>query len=170
LGLSGDSFTFSPVERSEHMKHGVPTDLFGGRRIRVLLNERVQEKLKASRQDIMQFHRLWRDVEKSLFSPRQNLRPAMEGITPDVGDRVQIVILGPVPGHRYDLRCRIEDDTFVGEGIITPKQMVSYPIIPTADSFTDPETGRLCLYEAEVMSRDEATGQFQFNMRELIHN
>ncbi len=170
MGLSGDSFTFSPVERSEHMKHGVPTDLFGGRRIRVLLNERVQEKLKASRQDIMQFHRLWRDVEKSLFSPRQNLRPAMEGITPDVGDRVQIVILGPVPGHRYDLRCRIEDDTFVGEGIITPKQMVSYPIIPTADSFTDPETGRLCLYEAEVMSRDEATGQFQFNMRELIHN
>lgn len=119
MGLSGDSFTFSPVERSEHMKHGVPTDLFGGRRIRVLLNERVQEKLKASRQDIMQFHRLWRDVEKSLFSPRQNLRPAMEGITPDVGDRVQIVILGPVPGHRYDLRCRIEDDTFVGEGILS---------------------------------------------------
>lgn len=170
MSLSGDSFTFSPVERGEHMKYGIPTDLFGTRRIRVLLNERVPEKLKASRQDITQFHRLWRDVEKSLFSPNQNMRPSMEGITPDVGDKVQIVILGPVPGHRYDLRCRIEDDTFVGEGIITPKQMVSYPIIPTADSFTDPKTGRLCLYEAEVMGRDEATGQLMFNMRELIHN
>lgn len=169
MSLSGDSFTFSPVERGPSMKHGVPSDLFGDRRIRVLLNERVPEKLKASRQDIMQFHRLWRDVEKSLFSPRQNMRPAMEGITPDVGDKVNIVILGPIPGHRYDLKCRIEDDTYVGEGIITPKQMVSYPIIPTADSFTDPETGRLCLYEAEVLERDEQTGQMLFNMRGLIH-
>ncbi len=169
MSLSGDSFTFSPVERGESMKYGVPQDLFGGRRIRILLNDRVQEKLKASRNDITQFHRLWREVEKSLFSPRQNTRPAIEGITPDVGDRVPIVILGPVPGHRYDLNARIVGGSFIGEGIITPKQIVSYPIIPTSDSFTDPETGHLCIYEAEVMERDETTGRMVFNMRDLIH-
>ncbi|MCM1522596.1 MAG: ATP-binding protein [Muribaculaceae bacterium] len=170
MSLSGESFTFSPVERGSSMKHGVPTNLFGDRRIRVLLNDRVQEKLKASRQDIMQFHRLWREVEESLFSPRQNTRPAMEGITPDIGDRVKVVILGAVPGHRYDLKVRIVDETYMGEGIITPKQIVSYPIIPTSDSFTDPETGCLCIYEAEVAERDVATGQILFNMRDLIHN
>ncbi|MCM1164263.1 MAG: ATP-binding protein [Muribaculaceae bacterium] len=169
MSLSGDSFTFTPVERGQSMKLGVPSDLFGERRIRVLLNERMQEKLKASRQDIMQFHHLWREVEKSLFSPRQNTRQTIEGITPDVGDRVKIVILGSIPGHRYDFKVRIEDEAYTGEGIITPKQIVSYPIIPTADSFSDPETGRLCIYEAEVMERDETTGELTFNMRDLIH-
>lgn len=169
MTISGEKFTFTPLECGQGMKHGVPADVFGGRRIHVMLNERMQEKLKASRNDIMQFHRLWRDVEKSLFAPAQNIRPQLEGITPDVGDKVKIAILGPIPGMRYDLKAKIVDDTFTGEGYITPKQMVSYPIIPTADSFSDPATGRLCVYEAVVEERDEKTGRMLFNMRGLIH-
>lgn len=169
MSISGDSFTFTPMERGEKLRYGVPKDLFGERAIRILLNDRPQEKLKASRQDIMQFHRLWREVEKGLFSDRLSQRPVMEGITPDNGDVVNIVITGLMQGQRYDWQAVIEDDTFAGDGVISSREIVAYPIFPTADSFTDPKTGCLRIFEAEVEGRDAATGKMRFNMRNLIH-
>lgn len=169
MTLNGDTFTFSPLEHGGQMKYGVPADLFAPRRIRVLLNDRPQEKLKASRQDIMQFKRLWREVEQSLLARQQTIRPTVENLTPDVGDRVKIAILNPVPGARFDWKARIVDDTYSGEGIISPKQIVSYPIIPTSDTFINEENGEPYVYEAVVESRDE-NGHMLFNMRDLVHD
>lgn len=168
--LQGDSFTFAPTMRGEMMKNCIPADIFAGNKLRMLLNERLSERPDLRKASMQTFRRYWRDVEKSLLSPHQNLgQNSSRGITPDIGDEVNIRILGSLPRRRYDFQAVIEDDTFVGEGIITPKQIVSYPIIPVAGSFTDRESGRQCIYKAVVEDRDE-NGKFIFNMRRLIHD
>lgn len=169
MAINGRSFTFSPVIMGDRMSNALPGNLFGLRDIRILLNDRVEEKIKPSRNDILQFKRLWKEIERSLFAPYQNIPKKSEGIRPDVGDTVTIRIVGKVPGRRYEYRAIITDDSYVGEGIITPKQMVSYPIEPSEDMFRDKETGDYCLYRATVESRLE-DGKFLFNMREDIHH
>lgn len=170
MTLKGDAFTFTPLERAERLKYGVPSDLFAPRQIRVLLNDRPQEKLRKSRSDIGEFKRLWKEVEHNLLSGQAPVaRPVLEGLTPDVGDKVQIVVLAPVPGARYDWSARIVGKEFKGEGIISPKQIIPYPIIPSIDSFRSPETGEPYVFDAIVEKRDDS-GKMLFNMRGLIHD
>ncbi len=168
MTMNDGDLNFSPQQMGENMKNGLPSDLFGSRKIRILLNEKLEEKIKASRNDIMQFRRLWKDIERSLFAKNQNFRSRPEGIRPDVNDRVLIRITEKIPDRWYDYRAIIEDPAYVGEGVITPKQIVSYPIKPVANTFRNPETGDYCLYEATVEHRDE-NGTLYFNMREDIH-
>lgn len=172
LRISGDTLTFSPLERGPFMKYGIPKDLFSVHRINVLLNDRMQEKLKESRQDISQFRRLWIDVEHSLFGTRQNIRQIPKGIMPDVGDTVRVIITATLPGSDNVFKARIIDDGIDGEGTISLNQIVSYNIYTplTADCFRNSETGQLCIFNAEVESIDDTTGQIQFKMRSLIHN
>ncbi len=167
MTLNDGSLFFTPLQMGEHMRNCLPSDLFGTRKIRILLNERLEEKIKASRNDIMQFRRLWREIERSLFAKNQILRARPEGIAPDVNDKMLIRITEKVPDRWYDYRVVIEDPTYAGEGVITPKQIVSYPIKPLADTFKN-ENGDYCLYEATVERRDE-NGVLYFNMRDDIH-
>ncbi|MDE6466580.1 MAG: hypothetical protein K2L44_07735, partial [Duncaniella sp.] len=149
------------------MKNGLPSNLFGHRKIRMLLNERMEEKIKSSHSDIMQFRLLWREIERSLFAKNQIFRMRPEGISPDVNDKVMIRITEKIPDRWYDYRAVIEDSTYSGEGVITPKQIVSYPIKPLSNTFKN-DNGDYCLYEATVEHRDE-DGTLYFNMREDIH-
>lgn len=169
MTLSDGNLTFTPLQMGDSMKNAIPSDLFEGRKIRMLLNERIDEKIKASRNDIMQFRRLWLDIERSLFSKVQNLRGRSDRMSPDINDKVLIRITEKMPGRRYDYRARIEDDSYIGEGIITPRQIVSYPIIPSMDTFVNRETGESCLYLATVEGRDD-DGALRFNMRDDIHS
>ncbi|MCI9172441.1 helix-turn-helix domain-containing protein [uncultured Duncaniella sp.] len=169
MTLTGDTFVFTPIQRSDNMKYGIPTDLFSPARIRILLNDRMQEKLNATRNNITQFHRLWREVEHSLFAPVQHLTPSIsEKFKPDSGDVVKVCITGKVPTAKYDYRVVIQDDNFKGEGTMTPLDMVSYPIIPHADVFIDPETGYNYLFQATV-DRMNDDGTYHFVMRNNIH-
>lgn len=169
MTLNSGNLTFTPLQIGERLKNGLPSDMFEDRKIRILLNDRINERLAGSRIDIIQLRRLWREIERSLLAKNQNLLPRTEGITPDVGDKVMIRIVEKIPDRWYDYRAVIEDPIYIGEGIITPRQIVSYPIKPLSDSFRNPSTGDYCLYEATVDSRDE-DGQLYFNMREDIHS
>lgn len=167
--LSGEHFTFAPTERGEALRNCIPAKMFPDNKLRLMLNGRVSERLDSSRANISQTRRYWREVEESLLSLHQNTSGhVLQGIRPDIGDEVNIRILGPHPACRYDFRVEIVDDTFVGEGIINVKQIVSYPIIPVAGTFTDREVGLDCIYRARVESRKE-DGTYTFNMRPLIH-
>lgn len=169
MTLSGDTFLFSPLQRGDNMKYGVPADLFSPGKIRVLLNDRVQERLNASRNNISQFHRLWREVEQSLFAPIQHTAPEVsERLKPDVGDVVKIRIAGKAAEGKYDYNVVIEDDAYSGNGTMTPLDMVSYPIVPYADVFIDSATGKSQLYEATIDRMNE-DGSYHFVMRANIH-
>ncbi len=169
MTINGSSLTFTPVMMGQTMRNAIPTTLFGRREIKVLLNERLDEKPGASCSDIMQYRRMWRDVERSLFAVNQKMAVKTQGLTPDVGDIVTIRIIGRIQGRKYDYRAVIEDPVYAGEGIITPKGIVSYPIQPLSDTFVNRDTGDECLYKATVESRDE-NGNFVFNMRQDIHD
>lgn len=167
MTLNGGELNFTPLQMGENMKNGLPSNLFGHRKIRMLLNERMEEKIKSSHSDIMQFRLLWREIERSLFAKNQIFRMRPEGISPDVNDKVMIRITEKIPDRWYDYRAVIEDSTYSGEGVITPKQIVSYPIKPLSNTFKN-DNGDYCLYEATVEHRDE-DGTLYFNMREDIH-
>ncbi|MDE5750332.1 MAG: hypothetical protein K2H87_06155, partial [Duncaniella sp.] len=168
MSVSGDSFTFTPVVLGGHLRAGIPSGLFGKRSIRILLNERMQQKVNVKRPTIDQLRNMWKEVEKSLFDTGRNTRSVGSGITPDVGDIVDIVIESKVPGRLYDYRARIVTEGMTGEGIITPHDIVAYPIQPSLDTFTQKGTGYPCIYRARIEKRYD-NGDFHFAMRTLIH-
>lgn len=78
---------------------------------------------------------MWKEFEDSLFDTGLNTRTVSSGITPDVGDIVDIVIESKVPGRLYEYRARIVSEGMTGEGIITPHDIVAYPINPGIEAF-----------------------------------
>lgn len=169
LMLEGDRFTFMPQQRSGKLKQALPGDIFSSGRISVLLNDRIQERLSPSRDSIARHRRLWHEIEQSLFAPVQTLSaPGGEKLRPDVGDTVNICITGKTPGAKYDYNVEIVDDGYSGHGTITPLDLVSYPIIPSPETFRDPATGAFYVYEATV-DRMNDDGSYHFLLRANIH-
>lgn len=170
MSVKGDSFTFTPLVLGGPLRAGIPSGLFGKRSIRFLLNERTRQKVNARRPTIDQLRTMWKEVEESLFGSGLDTRSASSGITPDVGDIVDIVVESKVPGRLYEYRARIVSEGISGEGIITPHDIVAYPINPGIEAFREPGTGYPCIYRARVEERNDATGELRFSMRSLIHN
>lgn len=170
MTVEGDQFTFMPQQHGTKLKQALPPDLFAPAKIRVLLNDRIQERLNAQSGTIVQHRSLWREVEQSLFAPVQHTHSTGgEKLRPDVGDVVRVRITGKVPGGQYDYSVEIEDDAYAGRGSITPLDIVSYPVLPYPDMFIDRETGQPQLYEATVESMRE-DGSYHFVMRDNIHS
>ncbi|MDE6556529.1 MAG: ATP-binding protein, partial [Duncaniella sp.] len=167
MALEGDQFSFTPIVTGSAMYNAIAPDLFSPHRFNILLNERMTQRINASRNNIRQFHALWSEIETSLFAKTQKLNPMRLGHTPEVGDDVIIRVEGKVPGRTYDYQVVIEDPTYVGKGIITPHQIISYSIAPSADVFKDSETGIPMLFRAEVEQRLD-DGTFLFTMRNKI--
>ena len=167
MALEGDTFTFTPVVTGSSMHNAVAPDVFEPHRINILLNERPNQRLNASRNNIRQFHALWSEIEASLFAKSQKLNPMRLGHSPEVGDEVTIRVERKVAGRTFEYHAVIEHPTYVGHGIITPRQIISYGISPSIDVFKDSETGVPMLFKAVVEERYD-DGTFLFSMREQL--
>lgn len=167
--LDGQRMSLMPLQRGENLQAVADRTLFDNLSIRVLLNERLAERAAPGTRQITQYHRMWNEIEKSLFSIKQNLRPAVTRLrqAPELGDEVTVRVLHNAPGDKHTFVCRIEDDNYAGEALLSPKQIVPYNVIASPEDFRDPDSGEPYLLRGIAASR-EPGGQLRLNMRPLV--
>ncbi len=170
LHVSSDKIDLMPSVQGDNMCNMLPGDIFVSTPLNIYLNGRLTEKPSASKPTLHQYRRMWYDIENDLFDSVSTavVKPRDHRISPDIGDEVYIRITGQSLGNPYEFNCRIEDQSYIGIGTINPcKQIVSYAVKATMDSFRDPETGKPYLLRANVEGVDEK-GYYTFSMREGI--
>lgn len=170
LTISSNSFSLKSKASSIDTHNIVPAGLsfLPAIQTNIYLNRNIG--LPKSSSDINDYQHLWSEIYQNLFfstpetpAPRNKNRRL-----PQAGDEVMIRITGQNATSHNIFNCSIEDNEYWGNGTINPsKQIVSYNVRVSPDSFIDKASGKPYLFRAKV-ERIEPNGNIIFSMRQGI--
>lgn len=122
----------------------------------VALNGKFDARTAFEGNDLSALHVMWRDLEKSLLDPDQEVAAAATDVripvrkqAPAVDDEVRFRVEGVEEGDIYTFRCVIEDPVYEGKGIINTRDIVLFPVKAYPDTFWT-ETGQM-LFRGRVI-------------------
>ena len=159
----GDTIRLSPAHKALTCKDQLPDHLLPWHNIEVMSNYGVSHMQVQDKESLRPDEQLWLNLERHLFAPDEVLRNVsatsaahrMNKRVPDVDDIVTIRI-----DHETDqlgvFHCVIEDDHFMGEGLIDSE---NYNIVPyrshaTLNCFRN-DKGQQLLLQARVKEVDD---------------
>ena len=159
----GDTIRLSPAHKALTCKDQLPDHLLPWHNIEVMSNYGVSHMQVQDKESLRPDEQLWLNLERHLFAPDEVMRNVsatsaahrMNKRVPDVDDIVTIRI-----DHETDqlgvFHCVIEDDHFMGEGLIDSE---NYNIVPyrshaTLNCFRN-DKGQQLLLQARVKEVDD---------------
>lgn len=169
LSVSDGKMQLTPAVEGSDLRAAIELPLFRDSVFSVMLNRRFDSRTSLESGNLTKQHMMWRDMERSLFDPDQNLRPTempqvklSSKISPVVGDRVTFRVIDRDENDQFTFRCKIEDEDFSGgDGIINTRDIVAYPVSPYTDTFWTDE-GQMLLRGRVIEAF--ADGTFRFSL------
>lgn len=164
LRIMNNTVQLLPSRELKKTKKALPEWLLPWHQLQVLLEKNMAGDIGRDTRDLTRYRKMWKEVEYSLFHnpdpvPQQRRQ---HKVLPEKGEMVTIRVLEPDPKRPDYFRCRIEDDTFYGEGWLCLRNVVRYELHVGMDAFCS-DMGKPYLLRAEVQGvngRDECA----FNM------
>lgn len=158
LSLSREGLLLAPTQSDEPVRNVLPEGLMDWHGLQLMLEEPSRYRI-APGASLSEWSTWWSDVERTLFSPHQEMlvapTPVVRKILPDVGTTVKVRVLRQHPYERTRFCCAIEHERYRGEGWIDTyvkgqdTGMFFYNPYFTLDSFNF--EGRPLLFEVKVM-------------------
>ncbi|MCM1337334.1 MAG: ATP-binding protein [Candidatus Amulumruptor caecigallinarius] len=158
LSIDGTTMRLRPtVKSATKWVTALPADLLPDFDISVDLNERLSEKPGGVGRSIPKAHRLWTDLEASLFTTvapvktvkrRKPLPPVGQTVTVRITD-MQWVMNGEKKEQIYG--CQVVSPDYTGAGFIRRENLVTYPAKIDASLFRN-EEGVQRLLDAQVLN------------------
>ncbi len=168
LCVRDGSLLLMPSGVKRNMHSCLPEWMLPWHRLQVLLPDAVNCSIAHDTKDLAAYLKLWKEVEYALFCDAEQEVAGLKKrkVKPDVGDEVTIRVLKSHAGMPDCFLCRIEDDAFQGEGMLSIKDIVHYNPVADISAFCS-DTGKPYLLQAEVMGVDEQN-VFKFGMSRLL--
>lgn len=157
-----------PLYEVRHLYPCLPKWLIPWHQLQVLLTDSLSERVEPDTKDVLVYHKMWKEVERALFHRTDVPLSKRNGrkMRPNVGDKVIIRILRQNPLQPDHFFCRIEDETFQGEGCISLRNIVRYGHNSDINAFRS-DTGKPLLLQAEIHSVSKED-TFHFSMLSQI--
>ena len=164
LSVTPDGISLQPAGANKNLFPVFPKDMQLWKNIQVMLPYRSDYDF--GEKDQRDFHQLqiaWHDIEAELFNKKIILSDqATRKARYDIGDKVNISIIGQDAKRNYIYYCQVEDGSGT-EGYIHIKDIVPYTINPTLRHFIGTDGNRM-LFSATVTGEDN--GYYKFSLRE----
>lgn len=173
--IRGRDVTIRPAVYAGRRRDVLPEGVGGWLKFHVAINNRgFSTDVKGDSDDIDALRRMWREVEDSLFDPKDTeaapAAPIKVKSRAEAGDEVTIRITGTAGKDTHgnpQFKAVIVSDTVEGEGVISPRDIVHYNVkYADVRDFAD-EQGRPFLFKAKV-AKVLAGGALKFTMQELV--
>lgn len=132
--------TVSPVMTGTNTKTAFSGNIGDRMSISVMLNGRLTEKFLPADTNLRSHHLFWNDLEKTLLDKDLKPTAAIATMTkvktlPEPGTEVTIRITSRDADDEHTFHCVIEDENYQGEGYLTTRDIVQYPVKAFADTF-----------------------------------
>ncbi len=167
ISVKNENITISPVYKSPNIERAFADDLMKWHNVRILLNERLNNRVSLNTSDIDQFRQMWIELDRSLFNETSRPVPSIlkRKVEPSVGNYVFIRIIGMIDAYTFS--CVIDDEEYTGKGSINLRDIVGYNLFNITPEYFKDSNGDPLVFEAEVKSID-SSGDIEFSMKQLI--
>ena len=171
LVVAQKAISITPLQQKGELSRAYPDEVTPWQHLQVLLPVRLKNRVKADDRAFEHYQAMWQELEQTLLSTPQAVAEQQgaprERVKPNVGDTVTLRVLRQVPGRKYDLYCQIEDDRYMGIGILDTHKVVHYNVEANPNLFRDMDTGEPLLLRASVEDYDD-DGVMHFTMLRQI--